>query len=612
MKLKRSAASLRQFLFLCITFIATATAYADDISFTTSAPSAVIVGNQFRVTYTLNAKGEDMRVPPFEGLRVLAGPSTSTSRQMSFINGKTASTVTYSYTYVLMAEQEGTFTIPSATVKVKKKTYTTKPQTINVLKNSNQQNAAGGSSSGAAQKAVGVSKEDMFVRTDLSKTKVMQQEYLIATVKLYTRLDLRGFETVKFPSYQGFLSYDIEEDKQLVAEIENVNGRNYRVYQMKKSILYPQRSGEITIEPADLDCIIRVRNNRRAQSFFDDFFDTYQDVRKKVSSKQRKVKVEAFSGSKPINFSGLSGDLSMVASVDVNELKTNEPVTLTVKISGNGNLKLVKTPNIEWPADFETYDAQVTNNINNTASGVSGSRTFEFLAIPRYAGEFTIPSYAFSYYDLNTRSFKTLRTQEIKLKVNKGDDDDSETVVTTFANKENVKFVGKDIRHIETGDLALKKAGTYFYGSKLYWILLGSPFILFLLTLVIYQKQLKDRRNVAKMRNKKANPIARKRLKLASKEMNAGNKEAFYDEILKGLWAYISNKLSIDISDLHKDNISQHLTNRSVDSELVDELIKLLDECEFARFAPSASSSNLENIYKQAAKMISRLENQIK
>ncbi len=593
--------------FLLLTWVARAA----DVEFVASAPNTVVVGNQFRLTYTVNSNDDvkNFRAASISDFRYLAGPSQSTSRQVSVVNGQMTSSNTIKYTYVLMAEKEGSFEIPAATVEVDGKSFKSNAVSIKVL-------AAGQSASNNEEADAGatgsISGDDIFLRTFVSKTKVHQQEYLIATVKLYTRLDVRGFENAKLPAYKGFLAYEIDLPQNLQYGIEAINGRNYRTATLKQTILFPQRSGTIEIEPAELDCIIRLRTNRRSQNIFDDFFDTYQDVRRMVKSEKKTVKVEAFPAGAPAGFSALSGEFSMRASLDKTEVTANDPVTLSITISGNGNLKLINTPEINFPGDFETYDPKISNNVKNTQDGVVGSKTFEFLVIPRFAGEFTIPSYSFSYFDLKTNAYKTLTTPTYTLNVAKGAQEDNGGVVTTFASKENVKFLGKDIRFIQTKSTRLKPQGKYLFGSRAFWLSYLVPVLLYFIVLFVMRKQRKERANVAGLKRKKANPMARKKLKQAQQLMKKGEREAFYDETLRALWGYVADKLSINVSQLNKENVQQMLVSRKVNDETIKSLLQLLDKCEFARFAPSNESDELETVYASSVVLISRLEREIK
>jgi len=580
--------------------------YAEDVSFTASAPSAVVVGNQFRLTYQLNADGKNLRVASFTDFRHLAGPSTSSQSSISSVNGKMTRQTSRTYTYILMADKEGTFTIPAATIQVKGEEYKSNALTIKVLKED----------SPAAQKQTttnGVSSDDIFLRTVITKRKVFQQEYLVATVKLYNRLNLGGVSNVQFPDYNGFLAYDLVKPNEINYTLENYNGRNYNTAILRQTLLYPQRSGKLEIGEAKLDAVIRIQSNRGQRDLFGDFFSTYQEVRKSLKANAQSVTVSPFPSGKPANFSGISGTgISLKASLSQTTVKANEPVTLVVTLSGNGNLKLVNTPTISFPADFESYDPKVVNKLENTTSGVKGSRRFEFLVIPRYAGEFTIPSYEMSYFDVNSKTYKTVSTSPFTLTVEKGEGEDNGAVVTAFASKENVKFLGKDIRYIKTGKIKLQPLDEFLVSHSLFrWSYL-IIFIIFAITLVLYKTIRKNNEDLVKVNHKKANKMAQKRMKIAHSLLKEEHNEQFYEEVLSALWGYLSNKFNLPSSQHNRETVKEILLQREIKDSLITEMNELLDMCEFARYAPSAVTESNQAIYNRSIELISSLDSAIK
>ncbi len=580
---------------------------AQDVSFTASAPSAVVVGTQFRLTYKLTADGEDLRAPSFTNFRHLAGPSTSSSSSISIVNGKMTKEVANTYTYVLMAENEGTFTIAPASVKVKGKVYKTNTLTVKVLKEESQAAAKVQKSTG------GISSDDVFLKTTVTKHHVYQQEYLVATVKLYTRVNIGGVDNVEFPDYNGFLAYDLVKPSQINYTVENVDGRNYNAAILRQTLLYPQRSGQLKIDVAHLDAVVRIRSNRGQQDLFGDFFSTYQDVRKSLKTKPQTITVDPFPAGRPDSFSGISTTgLTVKSSLDKTTVKANEPVTLKITISGNGNLKLINTPEIAFPADFEAYDPKVVNNLSNTKAGVTGSRTFEYLVIPRYAGDFKIPSYTLSYFDLKSKTYKSVTTSDYDLKVEKGEGDENAAPTSTFANKENVKFLGKDIRFIKTGSIELLPKDHYLIAKP--WFLWCYILISFLsvVLILLFKTVRKNNADVVKVKNKKANKMAQKRMKIARQLMNQSENEKFYEEVLNALWGYLSNKLNLPASQHNRDRVKELLRDRQVDETYITEMNDLLDMCEFARYAPSAVSASNQNIYDRSVDLISNLDNSVK
>lgn len=592
-------------LFIFFSFLFSFTAL-QAVSFTASAPQAVVVGNQFRLTYKLDADGNNLRVAPFQDFRHLAGPSTSSSSSVNIVGGKMTKQVSRTYTYILMADKEGTFTVPAASIEVKGKTYKSNAVTIKVLKEEDK----------AAQqqtKTNGISSDDIFLRTTISKRKVHQQEYLVATVKLYNRLNIGGVSNVQFPDYNGFLAYDLAKPNEINYTIENLNGRNYNTAILRQTLLYPQRSGTLEVGEAKLDAVIRIRSNRGGQDLFGDYFSTYQEVRKSLKTKPQKITVTPFPAGKPANFAGITGsNISLKSSLSATTVKANEPVTLKVTLKGNGNLKLVNTPEITFPADFESYDPKIVNNLKNTTLGAMGSRTFEYLVIPRYAGDFTIPSYSLSYFDTKTKTYKTVSTQAFDLTVEKGEGEENGPVVTAFASKENVKFLGKDIRYIKTGDTTLIPIDKFLVASPLFrWAYL-ILFIIFLAVLILFKTIRKNNADIVKVKHKKANKMALKRMKVAHSLLKQDHSEKFYEEVLNALWGYLSNKLNLPSSQHNRDKVKEILRDKAIEEILITEMNDLLDMCEFARYAPSAVSESNKAIYDRSVDLISNLDDAIK
>jgi len=583
--------------------------YAQKTSFSAQAPKVVAVGESFRVTYTLNAKGSNLKVPPFENFNLISGPNSSSSSSVSFVNGQMTQSVSFSYIYVLEAKSAGKFKIPSASISAEGKTYTSNELQIEVVagnanktqanQNQNQQNTG----------ASAISSDDIFIRTNVSKSSLYRGEHLVATVKIYTKLNLVGFESSKMPDFKGFWVQDIETPNQISLNQENVDGEIYNVGLLKKVLLYPQQNGDIYIEPTEIECVIQqqVKNSRR--SFFDDFFGSVQNVKKKVVSPKVKISVKDLPSNSPASFNGAVGSLNMKAEIDKLEAKTNDAITLKVTISGDGNLKLLNEPKIEFPTDFEVYDAKITDKISNNANGSSGSKTFEYLMIPRYAGKFTIPSFEFSYFDVKKGKYVSQNSDDFELNIEKGNEDENSTIVSNFA-KEDVKFIGKDIRFIKTDKFNLQNIGSYIYGSTMYVLSFPTLFLAFLIILFLRRKRIRENANMMLVKNRKANKMAQKRLKLANKFLKENNQSAFYDEILKALWGYLSDKLGIYLADLSKDNVIETL--QKYDFNEIAELSNIIDNCEFARFAPEASGQNMDEMYDATMKMIGKIDNQIK
>ena len=584
------------------------------ISFKGTGPRAVVVGEQFRVNYTLAStgeKGDKMRFVETEGLKLLFGPVIGQSFSSNNLNGNVTTQYTEGYTYTLMAEKEGEHTIPPATIQVGNSEYKSNELKINVLPQDQAVAAANANTQAAQQQAnqgsnAQPSGSDVFIRMSVSKSSVYENEGFLVTFKLYTTVDVTGFDP-KFPEFEGFFTQEIElpDNKQL--NLENYQGRNYRTVVLKQTVLYPQRAGKLTIGQGKFDLNIRVRaQSQRARSFFDDLFDSYSNEKKSLTSNAATIDVKALPAGKPASFSGAVGDYKMTSSINTTHLKANEPVTIKVAISGNGNIKMVKIPEIVFPNDFEIYDPKTDVSSRVATSGTSGTKTVEYYAVPRYAGDFTIPAAHFSFFDLNTGTYKTLSTEAYQLHVAPGAGESAATVVTG-TNKENVRFVGQDIRHIQTGGFKFHKEN-FFFGTWEYGLCYLIPLLLFVILFIIYRKQAAQNANIAWVRTKKANKVASKRLKSANRYLKANQREPFYDETLKAVWGYLSDKLTIPVANLTKDNVEAELVRYGVDESLIRSFIDILNRAEFARFAPAQDHGAMDELYEQTVDAINQME----
>ncbi len=596
-------------LFLGALFFS-ASVLAQNVEFNVSAPQVVEAGEQFRLSYTLNSKGSKFEAPILEGFKILSGPNVSSSSSVQIVNGKMTQSVSYSYNYILVGYEAGKLIITPAKIQVKGKSYSTKATVIEVVKEASTANQNGSSTSSGANKNISGS-GNLFASVRVDKKNVYQGEKIIATIKIYTRVDIGGFEEYKFPPYTGFWSQDIESPTQLTLKRENINGAIYNTALLKKTLIVPQRSGELIIDP--FTATIQVRERVRSTNPFDDFFGGgHRTKLVKVKSKPVKINVKPLPGNKPADYTGAVGRLKTSSSLDKTEVKANEAITLKIKISGNGNLKFISPPKVDFPPDMDVYDPKTSLNTKASEGGIAGNITFEYLFIPRYPGTFRIAPITFSYFDLASKKYKTLTTQEYQIVVNKGEGNQemSSGVVQGFT-KQDVKLLGKDIRFIHT-NFEVKRIQSRIFGSLLFWLVYSISTVLFLIILLVRRSQIKQNANQAKVKNRKANKLSKKRLKIAAKNMKLGNQEEFYDEVLKAIWGYLSDKLAIPVAELSKDNIIDILTKNGVDEMGIKQLTDLLDTCEFARYAPSAVSSKMEDIYKKAGELISKLDQKIK
>jgi len=591
-------------------------AVADNVRFTMECPEVVEAGEQFRLGFTLNERGTDLQLPDLSNFDVLMGPSTSQSSSIQIINGKTTQTLSFSYIFILRAKKEGNFTIRPASIKVDGKTYESNTLTIQVVKGqppqaAGQQNNQQDNQEQKQTPTGNISKENLFVRIAVDKTNVSKGEQIISTIKLYIsqNVPLNGFDEVKLPTYEGFWTKDIEVPTQVNFTREVYNGKIYQVGVLKKTILFPQQTGAIRINPFEITCVVRQRV-RQQQSFFDDFFDNYQMVKAKVISEPVTINVKDLPN-QPANFSGAVGNFNLISSVDKTNVKSNEAVTLKLTVNGSGNLTLINPPKIELPQDFEAYEPKTSDRVIASDNGLNGSVTFEYLFIPRFAGNFTIPSVRFVFFNPSTRQFETQTTDAYNIKVEKGSDDTNASVVSSFS-KENVKMIGKDIRFIKQNKSKLKPKDSSFYGTFEFYIIYILSLLAFAVLFVLNRKKIKENANITLMRNKRANKIANKRLREASVFLKNNDAEKFFESVIKALWGYLSDKLSIPVADLNREKASESLLNKGIEQETISELLKIIDDCEYARYAPAAFSGTMKDVYDGAARIMGIFEKQIK
>mgnify|MGYP003287233454 FL=1 len=586
-------------------------AWADGITFTANAPEVVVSGDQFRLSYTINSqKVRDFRAPSIQGFEVLMGPSRSTQYQN--YNGVVTNSITF--TYILMAGKEGTYKIPGATIVADGNNYTSNSVEIKVLSpDQSSSNAGSGSSARSSRNQANSGKitdKELFMTATASKTNVYEQEAILLTYKVYTQVNLTNLRG-DIPDLKGFHTQEVELPNQKTFTLEHYNGRNYNTTIWRQLVLFPQQTGKIEIPSVTFEGT--VSQMVASADPFDAFFNggNYVNINKNIVTPKLTIDVKELPAGKPANFSGGVGEFTLSSSISTQELKTNDAVTIKLVISGTGNMKLINTPEVGFPQDFEIYDPKVDNKFNLTRNGLAGSKVIEYLAIPRHAGTYTIPPIEFSYFDLKSQSYKTLKTDAYTLNVAKGEGN-SDQVVANFTSKEDLKVLGQDIRYIKTGDTHLTKKDDYFFGSTSYYLWYIAPLALFIALMIINRKQAMENANVAKVRTKKANKVATKRMKNAGKLLAEKKSEAFYDEVLKALWGYISDKLSMPVSQLSKDNIEEELQKHQVADELIKEFINNLNECEFARYAPGNQDEKMDKIYSSAIDVISKMENSIK
>ena len=608
---------MRKFTFFLLLILTTVYAWADNkATLTADAPDVVVSGDQFRLTFTVNTqKVKDFRAPSItKGFDVLMGPSRSQQNSTQIINGKVSSSSSITYTYILMAGDAGTYTIPAASIEANCEKIFSNAVTIKVLPPDQSASGSKGSQKSGAQAgnqaASGrITSNDLFITATASKTTVHEQEAILLTYKVYTLVNLRQLFG-KMPDLKGFHTQEVELPQQKTFTLEHYKGRNYNTTVWSQYVLFPQQTGKLEIPSITFEGVVAIQTV--SDDPFDAFFNGggYQEVKKKIVTPKLTINVQPLPA-KPANFSGGVGEFTLASSINAKDVKTNDAVTIKLTISGSGNMKLISTPEVKFPEDFEVYDPKVTNNFDVSRSGLTGSQTIEYLAIPRHAGNFTIPPVEFTYFDLKTNSYKTLKTEAYNINVAKGKGN-ADQVIADFTNKENVKVLGQDIRFIKLGDTKLMPKGDVFFGTISYYLWYIIPFVLFVGLVVFFRKQAAENANVAKVKTKKANKVATKRMKLAGKLLAENRKNEFYDEVLKALWGYISDKLSIPVSQLSKDNIEAELAKYGVADDVIKDFINALNECEFARYAPGDENEAMDKVYTTSVEAISKMENSIK
>ena len=601
--------------------LSTLSLFADNVTFRASAPSIVEVGERFRVQYTVNSQDvSNFTYPKFEGFDVMYGPSTSQQSSFQYINGQMSQSSSYTYTFTLMATKAGTYNIPPASVVVGGQTYKSQGLSIQVVAasgggRSNQQYQQGSrrqrmQEDSPRQQSTTISGSDLFMTATANRTNVYEQEAILVTYKVYSLVNLTQLDG-KLPTLDGFQIQEIPLPRNKEFTPENYNGRIYHSVVWSQYVLFPQKSGDLVIPSITYEGVV-VQQNRTIdpiEAFFNGT-DGLVEVKKKITTPKLTIHVNSLPN-KPVNFSGAVGLFSVSSTISSEKVKANDAVTLKINVKGTGNMKLISAPEVAFPKDFETYDAKATDNFSLNRNGLSGSKEFEYLAVPRHAGKYTIPATDFVFFDPSTSSYKTVSTEPYTIEVEKGSGSSS-SVESYTNNQQDVKELNKDIRYIKTGETDLQQSGDSFFGSWKFWLAYLIPLLIFLTILAIGHKQIKDNANIAKMRGRKANKIAKKRLKVASKLLADKNQSEFYDEVMRALWGYIADKLNMPQANLNKDNINAALAQQQVDPQLIDDFIKTLNECEFARYAPGNPNENMETVYNSAVNVISKMEDNFK
>ena len=608
----------RLFSTILLLITITGTILADGISFVTSAPRSVVVGQQFRISYKVNRlKVAEPTIPEIEGFRILTGPHRSTQTSMQMVNGETTTSQSVTFTYTLLAEKEGDYTIPAATIVVEGEKTTSNEVKIKVLPadqrgNSSSQNSNNNRGISSSSESTNISNDDLFIKASLSKAKVYEQEAVLLTYKVYSAVNLTNLD-FPTPDLKGFHIQEVELPKEKHFELEHYNGRNYQTLIWRQFVLFPQQSGKIEIPSLTFEGVVAVQT-RRSMDPFEMMFNggpSYVEVKKSLKTNSLKLNVEKLPTNRPANFSGGVGKFSISSSINNTDLKTNEEITLKVVVKGVGNMKLIGNPEVEFPSEFEVYDPIISNKFSLQNNGFSGEKIYEYVITPRASGTYTIPAAKLSYFDTTTGSYRTVETESYTLNIEKGKESQT-TTISSYIGKEKGKVLGSDIRHIKLGEDAGVNDNRVLFGSFIYLLSYIIPLMIFIGYIITYRRKMAENSNLELVRNKKANKVAVKRLKIAHKLLKENRKNEFYDEILKTIWGYLSDKLSIPVSQLSKENIVTELKNKGVNEAMTSGIMELLNEGEYARYAPGNTDATMDRIYSNAIEIISKMENSIK
>ncbi len=608
--------------FLAIILLFVSNCFSEYKFTATVSSNNVQVGEQIQVTFTLNTtSGKNFQPPSFKGFTVLAGPSRSMSTQI--INGQISSSM--SFIYILSADIPGTFVIEPAKITVDGNLLTTNPITITVRKASESKNEP--KQKDSQEKTLGeqaseIISNNIFIKLSVDKSQVYLGEPISATYRLYVHpnLNIVNVSVPKMPSFNGFWTHDFGI-KELKFRTEVINGVPFRVADLKQVILIPQQTGVLTIEPMEIDFVVRLlvkQQRQRSRDPFDMLFDDpffsdpffsnrYKDFPFTVKSKTASVKVLPLPEPQPSDFYGAVGNIQLKAWLDKSEARVGDIVTLKIQLNGSGNLKLLSPFNISFPNDFDVYEPKRIDNTNVTPSGVSGNVIFEYYLVPKNPGEFKINSIKYSYFDLQSRKYVALQTPEFNLKVT----GEPTKTLLTGVRKEEVKVIGQDIRFIKTEKPKFVRANSHFWASWGYFAFSGLPFLLWLFLFVFYRRKQGLESNLALLRQHRAKKIALKHLANAKNLLNKGNKEQFYEETAKALWGFVANRLNISPTELTKDIVSRRLAELGIDDNTIAKLLELINNCEIARFAPIENNFPTEKLYLESVEILSVLSEKL-
>lgn len=599
---------IRRIVFTIALLLASVEAWAQ-VSFTADAPALTAMGSPFRVEFTVDAEPDNRAItaPNFEGFELLAGPSISTGHSIQFINGKQSSSYNCTFTYVLLPEREGTFTIGAATVKVEGKEYSTKPFPVEVIA---EKSGAAGNKATTNNPESRIGKDDILLRLKLSDTEVYKGEAIRASLVLYTRASIDHIESLEMPPFDDFWMQEITFDN--TPSREEYNGKVYETYKIRELLLSPQRSGEVVVPAAVMDVVAQVvQNNSRS---FDPIFGGRQvyHISRKLKSPEQKITVKEFPKGAPISFVGAVGSFSLSAKMPEAQIKANSADQISITISGDGNLKFITAPKCRLPESFELYDTKSVDNIKVTTTGTSGSITYTYPFVARSAGTFTIEPIEFSFFNPETGSYTTLSTERFTMEVLDDGKSSSEAihagVFTDYGG--SMRQLDRDIRFIHT-DVRPHLPASIFVLSPLYWLIIVFSLAVFVVTFVLLRRRMRMNRNVVARRMRHADKVAVQRLRMAERYMKEQNRHAFYEEMLRAMWGYIGDKFNIPVSALTKETIREELYRRGVSSADAEQFCEIISRSDEAQYAP-ISEGDMSSVYGDAVDVISKIESIIK
>lgn len=593
-----------------------------DVTFRTICKKQVSVGEQFQVSYELNGDGKDFRSPNFTNFEVIGGPFSSTSSSVQIINGSVTKTNTQTYSFHLRAIKEGNFTMPQASITVDKKRITSEPCEINVVASQNGNSTySGNSNNGNNYSQANDNAREVFLEAMPNKRKVYLGEQIVLTYRIYYTIPISQLTVSKSPSYAGFWTKDVTNNNGTLQQSSVIrDGKQYNVATIQEIVLFPQKSGKLVIDPLDISCLAQVRQQKnRSQSYdpFEDFFGdvfgtTYTNVRKDIKSQPIEIEVMPLpNNNKPQSFKGAVGQFTFTTKIDKSELKVNEAFTFTVTVSGKGNIELLELPKPIFPPDFEVYDPKISTSIKDNALGISGSKKAEYIVIPRVSGDFKLEYTEFSYFNPTLDKYETLRSDVSQIIVKKSENGTGNNTVYT-PGQADIKYLGSDILHINASNNKLNITGLTFYMSTIYIIILCIMIIVFIVALVIFKRKVKLNKDQVLVKNKQATKVAKKRLNNAYNFLKTNNQNSFYEEFSQALWGYISDKLNIARSQLSMETVKEIMLDKNVGEDIVNEFIELLNNCEFARFAPGDSNKKMDDLYNKGIELITKAEKLLK